>query len=169
MFHPDVRWRRDALIKGYGSCNRSTLSETESKEVADTDSEAERVVRPEKELNLLRCKTGSSMCDRSLLTPSEKEEVANLDRERDLPACQCGDGRCDKSLLTPEDAGESCQRPTPRVWNFLACRTGGGYCDEKLLNPSGVKEVENAKRQLNAWACETGWGVCDPSNPEKTK
>jgi len=47
-----------------------------------TPSEADKVAKLEKELNLLHCKTGSGICDRSLLSQSEKEEVAGLERER---------------------------------------------------------------------------------------
>jgi len=88
----------------------------------------------------MHCKTGSGICDRSLLSQSEKEEVASLELERNLLASQTGDGLCGKSLLTPSHSRQiaSAQHPL----NFLACKTGEGYCDETLLDSDESKECQ---------------------------
>ncbi len=84
-----------ACKKGWEACDRSTLTQSGSAEVAVADHA--RAVS--------NCRNGLESCDHSKLTGPEGTALAVTDHERNVSNCKDGLASCDHSRLTHSEAG----------------------------------------------------------------
>ncbi len=123
------------------------------------EDQVEAVRRAELDRNYRYCMSGSSFCNKQLLTTNQTEDARKAELDRNYRYCMSGSSFCNKQLLTTNQTEDARKAELDR--NYRYCMSGSSFCNKQLLTTNQTEDARKAELDRNYRYCMSGSSFCN--------